>query len=80
MMLALMSMYSVTTSILGSTRITSSIGVRQGSPIACLLSVMFDDMFIRKIKQQCGGDGFLKWIHVLMLMDDTYLGNIKRTN
>ena len=73
MILALMSMYSVTTSILGSTTITASIGVRQGTPTSCFLFVMFVDMLIRKMKQQCGDDGFLKWLHVLMLMDDTVI-------
>lgn len=73
MILALTSMYSVTTSILGSTTITSFIGVRQGCPTSCFLFVMFVDMLIRKIKQQCGDDGFLKWLHVLMLMDDTVI-------
>lgn len=72
MSLALMSMYRVTTSILGSTTITASIGVRQGSPTSCFLFVLFVDMLIRKIKL-CGDDGFLKWLHVLMLMDDTVI-------
>ena len=72
MILALMSMYKVTTSILGSTTITASIGVRQGSPTSCFLFVLFVDMLIRKLKQ-CGDDGLLVWLHALMLMDDTVL-------
>ena len=78
MMLALMSMYSVTTSILGSTTITASIGVKQGSPTSCFLFVLFVDMLIRKLKE-CGNDGFLEWLHVLMLMDDTVILATSRT-
>ena len=72
MILALVSMYKMTTSILGSTTITASIGVRQGSPTSCFLFILFVDMLIRRIKL-CGDDGFLKWLHVLMLMDDTVI-------
>ena len=42
------------------------------NPTSCFLFVMFVDMLIRKIKQ-CGDDGFLKWLHVLMSMDDTVI-------
>lgn len=31
------------------------------------------DMLIRKINDQCGDNGFLKWLHVLMLMDDSVI-------
>ena len=41
MLSALVSMYSNTTNILGSTVITSTIGVRQGSPTSCYLFIIF---------------------------------------
>ena len=66
-------MYKHTTCILGSTTITSVIGVRQGSPTSCFLFVIYVDMLIRMIKQNVSLDGFLGWLHCLMLMDDTII-------
>ena len=73
MLAALAALYSVTTSILGSTIINSNIGVRQGSPTSCLLFIIFVDVLIRRLKQICNDERFLGWLHVLMLMDDTVI-------
>ena len=72
MLAALMALYSRTTSILGAAIITATIGVRQGSPTSCFLFVLFVDVLIRRLKT-CPDDGWLKWLHVLMLMDDTVI-------
>ena len=72
MLAALMALYTTTTSILGSAIITATIGVRQGSPTSCFLFVLFVDVLIRRIKA-CPDDGWLKWLHSLMLMDDTVI-------
>ena len=53
--------------------ILTTVGVRQGSPTSCLLFVVFVDELIRMIKARCGMDGFLQWLHTLVLMDDTVL-------
>ena len=50
MLSALISMYSNTTNILGSTIITSTIGVRQGSPTSCYLFITFVDVLILSLK------------------------------
>ena len=73
MLAAIMGMYKTTTCILGSTTITSTIGVRQGSPTSCLLFIIFVEMLIRLIKNNVNTDSFLGWLHVLMLMDDTVI-------
>ena len=73
MMAALISMYSVTRSVLGTVIITAIIGVRQGSPTSCLLFVIFVNVLIRNLKTKCHLDGFLSWLHCLMLMDDTVI-------
>ena len=72
MLAALMALYTTTFSILGSAIITASIGVRQGSPTSCFLFVLFVDVLIRRLKA-CPDDGWLKWLHSLMLMDDTVI-------
>ncbi len=77
---ALMAMYSVTQSIIGTALITITLGVRQGSPTSCLLFVIFVDDLIRMIKEGCERDGFLLWLHVLVLMDDTVLLATTRPN
>ena len=35
---------------------------------------------VNMIKQNCGVDGFLEWLHVLVLMDDTVLLATTRYN
>ena len=73
MLTALIAMYSSTSSILGSTIITSTIGVRQGSPTSCYLFIIFVDVLILLIKSRCSPEPILGWLHTLMLMDDTVI-------
>ena len=73
MLAALASMYKVSYGIIGITVITCTIGVRQGSPTSCFLFTMYVNPLLRKLKSQCQNDGFLQWLHALMLMDDTVL-------
>ena len=73
MLHAIISMYNVTTCLLGSTTINTFIGVRQGSPTSCFLFILYVDMLIRSIKNNVEDDSFLKWLHILMLMDDTVI-------
>ena len=70
---ALISMYSNTTNFLGSTIITSTIGVRQGSPTSCYLFIIFVDVLILLLKSKCSPEPILGWLHCLMLMDDTII-------
>ena len=60
MLTALIAMYSNTTNILGSTIITSTIGVRQGSPTSCYLFVIFVDVLILLIKSRCSPEPILR--------------------
>ena len=73
MLLALVAMYTVTRSILGTAVITSAMGVRQGSPTSCFLFIVFVNTLIRMMKERCSRDGFLGWLHLLILMDDTVI-------
>ena len=73
MLCALMSMYTLTTCILGSVLITCTIGVRQGSPTSVFLFIIYVDALIKMVKTKSPVDGFLSWLHVLMLMDDTVI-------
>ena len=73
MLAALMAIYQDTSSILGSTIITSTIGVRQGSPTSCYLFVIFVDVLILMFKSRCLPEPILQWLHCLMLMDDTII-------
>ena len=80
MLSVLISMYSVTQSIIGTAIITTAIGVRQGSPTSCLLFILYVNDLIKLIKETCEPDGFLSWLHLLMLMDDTVLLATNRKN
>ena len=73
MLTALTSLFCVTQFILGSTFITAVLGVKQGSPTSCFLFILFVDEFIRLVKSTVDDDGFLNWLHMLMLMDDTVI-------
>ncbi|XP_045124370.1 uncharacterized protein LOC123512192 [Portunus trituberculatus] len=79
MLCAIVTMYRETNCIVGTTAlITASIGVRQGSPTSCLLFILYVNDLIRMLIQNCGWDGFLGWLHVLALMDDTILLSTSR--
>ena len=80
MLSALVAMYTVTKSVIGTTLVLITLGVRQGSPTSCLLFIILVDDLIRIIKEGCDNDGFLQWLHVLVLMDDTVLLSTSRNN
>ena len=65
--------YSSTKMMLRTAVITATLGVRQGSPTSCFLFTLFTNDLIRSMKTQCGPDGYLGWLHTLMLMDDTVI-------
>ena len=73
MLLALVAMYRCTESVIGTALIASTVGVRQGSPTSCILFVLYINDMIRMLKQRCPADGFLAWLHVMVMMDDTIL-------
>jgi hypothetical protein len=73
MLAALVSMYKVSKSILGLAVVTAVIGVCQGSPTSCFLFTVYVNQLVRMIKQRCGTDGYLGWLHTLLLMDDTVI-------
>ena len=73
MLLALAAMYKYTNSVTGTALIATTVGVRQGSPTSCVLFVIYVNTMIQMIKQGCPPDGFLSWLHVLVMMDDTVL-------
>ena len=78
MLAALVAMYRATHSIIGTAIVTATVGVRQGSPTSCILFVLFVNDLIKLLKENCGWDGFLSWLHVLVLMDDTVLMSTTR--
>ena len=75
---ALVAMYKTTQSIIGTALITATIGVRQGSPTSCFLFILYVNEMIRIIKENCMHDGFLTWLHVLVMMDDTVIMSTTR--
>ena len=80
MLMAVMSMYCVTESIVGSSVVTATVGVRQGLSTSCFLFIIFVNDLIKSIKQKCQHEPFLEWLHILMLVDDTVLLSTNREN
>ena len=72
MLNAIAIMYSNPQLALGSAVLSVSLGVRQGAPTSCFLFTLFVNPLIRILKT-CAPDGFLVWLHCLMLMDDTII-------
>ena len=73
MLYALKNMYKNTYNVLNSIIISSSIGVRQGSPTSCMLFTMYVDKVVKMVKEAIPTDGFLGELHMLLLMDDTVI-------
>ncbi len=79
MFFRIITMYRVSHSTVGTALISASVSVRQGSPTSCLLSIIYVNDMIALIKQNCGLDGFLRWLHELVLMDDTVFLSTSRS-
>ena len=69
----LVAMYTTTRNIIGTALMTATAGVKQGSPSSCLFFILFLEDMVRMIKEVYQTDGFLGWLHLLVLMDDTVL-------
>ena len=72
MLKAIMAIYQRTVNILNSECIRSTIGVKQGGPMSCILFVIYLNVLSGLLKL-IGDDSYLKDLHALMLMDDTVL-------
>ena len=72
MLRAIVSIYKKTINILNSEYVRSTIGVKQGGPMSCVLFVIYLNVLAVMLK--CiGNDSYLGDLHALMLMDDTVL-------
>ena len=71
-----MAVYAVTENVV----VAVTLGVRQGSPTSCLLFIIFVNDLIKMLKEGAGLDGFISWLHILVLMDDTVLIATTREN
>ena len=77
-LIKLWAVYYVSHSILATVVVSALIGVRQGAPTSCFLFTVFVNVLVRKIKNKYPNDGFLSWVSVLMLMDDTVILSTSR--
>ena len=80
MLAAVVAMYHITQSVLGSAVATSTVGVRQGLSTSCILFVIYVDQLIKMVKQKCNPEPFIDWLHTLIYMDDTVLLATTRDN
>ncbi len=80
MLAALIALYRVTDSVLGTVIISVTVGVRQGSPTSCLLFILYVNDLIKLVKESSAPEGFLSWLHLLVLMDDTVLLSTSRAS
>ena len=65
---------------MGAALVAVTLGVRQGSPTSCLLFIIFVNDLIKMLEEGAGVDGFISWLHVPVLMDDTVLIATTREN
>ncbi len=80
MFVALVTMYTAIHSIIGTAIGPATVGVRQGSPTSCILFVLFINDSLKLLKENCGCDGLLSWLHVLVLMNDAVLLSTSRND
>ena len=73
MLQAIASTYGVTRSVLDSIIIEALIGLKQGSPTSGLLFIIHLNELVKLFHSRCTDDGFLRWLHCLLLMDDSVL-------
>ncbi len=73
MLAALTAIYAVAESVLGAVVISVTLGVHQGSPTSCQLFIIYVNDLIKMIKDGAGVEGFLSWLPILVLMNDTAL-------
>ena len=70
MLKAIAKTYCRTESVLGTTIIEVCLGLKQGSPTSCILFIIYLNELIKLYHSRCSDDGFLNWLHVILLMDD----------
>ena len=78
MLQAIAKIYTSTKSVLGSIIINAILGLKQGSPTSGILFIIYLNELIKLYHSRCTEDGFLKWVHCLLLMDDSVLLSTSR--
>ena len=73
-------LYAVTENVVGAAVMAVTLGVCQGSPTLCLLFIIFVNDFIKMLKEAAVVNGFISWLQVLVLMDDSVLIATSRKN
>lgn len=63
---AIVATYKISDCIVSRTLFTTAAGVRQGPQTPCLVFLLHVSYLIGMIKQNCGWDGFLGLLHVLL--------------
>ena len=56
------------------------VAVTLAPPTSCLLLIIFVNDLIKMLKEGAGVEGFISWLHILVLMDDTVLIATTRQN
>lgn len=78
MLRAIAKIYSSTKSVLGSIIIDAILGLEQGSPTSGILFIFYLNELVKLYHSHCSEDGFLRWVHCLLLMDDSVLLSTSR--
>ena len=53
-------MYECIRNVLRSAVVTTSVGVRQGGPLSCLLFVIYIDQLVKMLRHEVDVEGFFK--------------------
>ena len=70
MLKAIAKTYCKTRSVLGATISEVCLGLKQGSPTSCILFIIYLNELVKLYRSMCSDDGFLGWLHCILLMDD----------
>lgn len=68
MLTAMVVMYTLINSIIGTVLMNTAIGERKGSPTFCLFFIIYVSYSVKILKENCEPDGFWTGLHLLLII------------
>lgn len=76
LLIAIAIMYKSTYIVIKSIQFLYNTGVRAGAPSSGYLFILYMDKFVNMLRDRCLPNGWLSWLHCLLLMDDKIIFSV----